>query len=87
MINIIKNGFEGLYASPINHPVTCANPAPWLITEIKLEANAWVMHELKTMHKIWIRGEDSMWFRADQCYIGIKEELEEVQKYKLQCAN
>jgi len=73
-MKIIENGFIGMYAKPINHPVTCANPAPWLITEMKLEPNSW--NRDGYFHKIWIRGEGSMWFRADQCNVGRKEDLE-----------
>lgn len=67
----ITNGLEGLWAVPTDHPVTCANDAPWLIHEIKLEANPL---------KIWIRGENTMWFRADQCFIHTEEECQEYQK-------
>ena len=65
-MKIVSNQFVGKYALP-NHPITCANPAPWLITEMKLECNP---------IKVWIRGEDSMWFRADQSLIGDKGEFQ-----------
>ena len=62
---IVSNKFEGLWAVPIGHPRTCANDAPWLIAEMKLEANP---------IKIWIRGENTMWFRADQCFVHDRRE-------------
>lgn len=62
----ITHDLEGKYAAPTHHPVTCANPAPWLITEIKIEHSE---------PKIWIRNEKSMWFRLDQCCIDTKEAL------------
>ena len=64
----IQNKLEKMFASPKNHPTTCANPAPWKIIELRIEINP---------VKIWIRGDDSMWFRADQCDIGSKSELTE----------
>lgn len=63
---IFINRLEGLYASPTHHPVTCANPKPWLIEEVRIEINP---------IKVWIRNSESMWFRADQCRIGSKEDL------------
>ena len=72
MITLVENKFEGLYAAP-DHPVTCANPAPWLIEEMKIEANPL---------KVRIRGKKSMWFRADQCFI---HTLEECQVYLEDC--
>lgn len=63
-MKLVSNSLEGSYAVP-NHPITCANPAPWLIIEMKIEeANP---------PKIFIRGEGSIWFRADQCFIHTKE--------------
>jgi hypothetical protein len=64
-MNIVENKFEGLWAVPTGHPRTCANDAPWLILEMKLEA---------IPIKILIRGANTMWFRADQCFIHTKEE-------------
>lgn len=62
---IRSNEFVGKYAVPCSHPRTCANDAPWLITEMKLESNP---------IKIWIRGDNTMWFRADQCFVHIRSE-------------
>ena len=59
---------EERYAFPMNHPVTCANPAPWLIEEVRVELSC-----LKVC--VWIRNRDSMWFLANQCHLGLKEEL------------
>ena len=59
-MNIVSNNFEGLWAVPEDHPRTCANDAPWQIHEMKLEVNPM---------KIWIRGENTIWFRADQCFV------------------
>lgn len=55
-----------LYASPKGHPVSSGNPAPWLIQEMRVEL---------TPIKVWIRNYESMWFRADQCYIGTEHDL------------
>ncbi len=66
---IIETKLEGQFARPHDHPITCANPAPWKIIEIKLECNPL---------KVWIRGEGSIWFRADHCWLGEKDELEEI---------
>lgn len=72
MIKIVENKLEGHYAAPRYHPVTCANPMPWLITEMRIEID-----------KIWIRGEGSMWFRLDQCNVSdSKDELQEWLEYK-----
>jgi len=64
-MKIIHN-LEGKYAMPTHHPVTCANPAPWLITEIKIEGSNGM---------VWIRNEKSMWFRLDQCCVDTEEAL------------
>ena len=66
-VEMIRNELERMYASPEHHPITCVNPAPWLIQEMKI-----TIYPLK----VWIRNEGSMWFRADQCSIGTKEDLE-----------
>lgn len=58
-----------LHAVPENHPITCANPAPWRIIDIKTELNPF---------KVFIRGDGSIWFRADQCYIGTMAELRDM---------
>lgn len=71
-MNITQNEFTGMYAVP-DHPITYANPAPWLIEEVRLEINP---------IKIWIRGKNSMWFRADQCWIHILEECQDYVKIK-----
>lgn len=68
MIEIIENRLEGMYAVPDSHPLTCANPAPWKITQLKIE-----LYPLK----LWIRGDGSMWFRADQCFIHTAVECEQ----------
>ena len=64
-IEIKSNKFEGMWAVPTDHPRTCANDAPWLIKEMKFEVNP---------IKIWIRGENTMWFRADQCFVHERRE-------------
>ncbi len=73
MLKILRNDFEGCYAAPKEHPITCLNPAPWKIIEMKIEKN-WEMGV-----KVFIRGEESMWFRADQCFID--KDIEEVKMY------
>ena len=71
-MQLIENQLVGLFASPKFHPVTCANPKPWLITEFKIE------YRDCQNTILWIRNTNSMWFRADQCIIGIKEELNDI---------
>lgn len=68
-ITIAKHTEQNLYAAPIDHPITCSNPAPWLIQEVKIELQP---------PKVWIRNENSMWFRADQCSIGDRKELNDI---------
>lgn len=67
---LVQHPFEGMYAKPLHHPVTCANPAPWRIAEIKIESH----HELG--YATWIRGKESMWFRLDQCMIVYPNEVD-----------
>jgi hypothetical protein len=71
-MNINCNAIVGLYAVPKNYPVTCANPAPWKIEHIKISMNG---RDREVF--LMIRGEDSMWFRADSCYISDKEDCQE----------
>jgi hypothetical protein len=61
-MKIVRNEYENLFAVPQNHPVTCANPSPWKIIEMRIE------HRDVSEPVIFIRGEKSMWFRADQCF-------------------
>ena len=71
-MKIIRNEITGMYVVPCNHPVTVANPAPWLVNQIKIEINplkVWIRHEGENKSK------GSMWFRADQCFIGPFEEV------------
>jgi len=68
-MKIVSNTLEGKYAEPKDHPVTCANPAPWKIDEMKIGAS------IHIGLAIWIRNKESMWFRADQCFIGRKEDF------------
>jgi len=68
-MNVINNAFEGQYARPIDHPVTAANPGVWKIIEMKIEVNP---------VRIWIRGEDSIWFCESSCWIGDRTELEDI---------
>ena len=65
---------RGLWAAPLDHPVTCANPMPWKIIDVKF-----ALMGLCEPLKVWVRGEGSMWFRADQCYID--ERQNEVQMF------
>ena len=57
---------ENQYCAPKDHSVTCLNPAPWKIEEVKIECQ----------ERIWIRSKKSMWFRLDQCILDEKEALE-----------
>jgi hypothetical protein len=68
---IVSNAYEGKYAAPKRHPITCANPAPWLITEMELEID-----------KVWIRNQESIWFRADQCFVGTYEDVRQFVEWK-----
>jgi hypothetical protein len=77
VITLISNYLEGKYATPKNHPTTCANPAPWKIIQMKIERE-----DSDTTVRILIRGEGSLWFRADQCWIETKEDLIEQGKFK-----
>ncbi len=80
MIRIVQNQFEGLYASPMYHPVTCANPSPWQITEMKF-----MIEDGES--QIWVRGEKTFWFRLEQCNIGQLNwlnHLEEMRQRTLQ---
>lgn len=67
-VNVTENGYDGMYACPIGRDVGPGNPAPWLITMMRIE------HPLL----VFISGDDSQWFRVDHCYIGTKDELEGV---------
>lgn len=68
-MELVENQLEGKWAVP-DHPVTCANPAPWKIIQCRIESRPL---------KVWIRGDGSMWFRADQC--DIADSLEEGNDY------
>lgn len=65
-MKIVSNELVGQYFCPKDFPTS----GPWLITEIKIERR--YCDEIK----LWIRGNNSMWFRASQCLISEKEELE-----------
>lgn len=75
MLNIIKNDLDGKYAVPEDHPITCANPAPWKIIEMKIRHD-YDLDCNDMVWKIWVRGEGSMWFRADQCFISSEDECD-----------
>ena len=57
---------ENQYCAPRDHPVTCSNPAPWKIEEVKITCQ----------DKVWIRGKESMWFRLNDCILDTKDALE-----------
>ena len=74
-MQIVRNELDGLYACPLDHPDTCANPKGfWKIEEIKIE-----MRDNKPL--IWVRGIKSMWFRADQCYIADDWDCEQYSRH------
>lgn len=52
-----------LYAVPINHPITCANPGFWKIEEISISDKNY------GKVNICIRGNKSMWFNINDCYV------------------
>lgn len=68
----VENRLEGKYAAPENHPPTCANPSPWLIHEARIELDG----------RTWIRGIESMWFRAESCWIGDLDYVKEFVEFK-----
>lgn len=68
-MKLVSNELDGQYACPTDHPVTCANLAPWKITEMKIEVRRW------DRVCILIRGEESMWFHLSSCIVGDKDEL------------
>lgn len=70
----IENKLEGKYAVPENHPVTCLNEAPWQITEMRIEQDS--DENNKQFVKVWIRGEKSVWFVANQCFISDKDDCD-----------
>lgn len=61
-IKLVSNQLEGMYAVPMDHPVTCGNPSPWKIAEIRIDVRGMEVTVL-------IRGDESMWFHADNCVI------------------
>lgn len=70
-----QHNLDRFYAAPKDHPITTSNPAPWKIQEFKLEPT------FDKGIKVMIRGEGSMWFNADKCFIG--EELDLVDMLNL----
>lgn len=54
-MKIVSNELEGKYACPKDHPVTCLNPAPWKITEMKIVYDYDSASGM--MWKVLIRGE------------------------------
>jgi hypothetical protein len=58
---------ENKYAVP-NHPLTCSNPAPWKIVEVKID------QAFSSDYNIYIRGEGSMWFNLANCFVGDENE-------------
>lgn len=78
MIKIISNALEGLYAVPSEHPVTCANPAPWKIEEMRFD-HEWDREKGGMAIKVFIRNNGSFWFRADQCFLC--DDIEECKLY------
>ena len=58
---------ENQYCAPKDHAITCANPAPWMIEEVRIEREG----------VVFVRNKESMWFRLDNCILDTKEELEE----------
>ena len=64
MIKIISNAYELLCAVPKNHPITVLNEAPLTITEMRINISG------DGQPEVWIRGLTSMWFLADQCFVG-----------------
>lgn len=57
------------WAIPKHHPISSANPAPWKVEEVKLNTT------FDKGIRVRIRGKDSMWFDASNCYLGDEEEM------------
>lgn len=74
MIQILENELEGKWAYPKFDPIPCPNPNIWQIIQVKIKYE-WNANTKDCIWKIWIRGEHSIWFRVDQCWIYDKETL------------
>ena len=57
---------ESQYCAPKYQAITCLNPAPWMIEEVKIEREG----------VVFVRGKESAWFRLDQCILDTKDALE-----------
>lgn len=68
----INHGIDGHYAIPKHHPITCDNPAPWEIYQVQLEIT------FDRGIKVSIRGKNSVWFNAADCYIGDQNDMIEM---------
>lgn len=73
-MNMIENDLVGKFAVP-DHPITCLNPAPWEIDEIKIRITVEGV-------KLLIRNKDSMWFNANNCYIDTLQDCLEYMRIK-----
>jgi hypothetical protein len=71
---MIRHDIYGQYAIPKHHPITCANPAPWEIHEVKL------ISSFDEGIKVMIRNSESMWFNAANCYIGDHKDMLEMSR-------
>lgn len=80
-MEIVRNELEFKYAVPHEHPMTSINPAPWMIKEMTVK-HVYDSDSNNTVWRIWIRGDGSCWFRADQCFISEKEECEHYMEVK-----
>jgi hypothetical protein len=74
-MKITTNDYDGLYAVP-DHPVTPLNPfVPWKIEEMRI-----LQQEGRPV--VYIRGENTMWFRASHCFCNIFEECQDYMNMK-----
>lgn len=71
-IKLASSPFEGKYAAP--RIKLTGGPAMWKIEEVRIVGPCRVQGQPE--YKVWIRGEDAMWHRADYCEIDCKERIE-----------
>jgi hypothetical protein len=70
MIEIVKNDLEGQFFVPFDsHEFS-------KIKQISID-NKYDNETNKIIWKLWIRGEKTIWFRADHCFINSVNECEE----------
>lgn len=62
-----------------DHPITCLNPSEWFIpTDIRGEYREW-----EQKHMLFVRGENTCWWRLDQVEIRRSEQFLHEEAHKL----